>query len=93
LATLDFQRRAEVVIPTAAQVAAGLYYQVIDQPTAMTMLEDLGYSAFDAWFVLSVRLHGPLPGAPGGYVPPASGAATGAASTTTTTTTTTAAAP
>lgn len=70
LATLTHQRDAETVIPTASQIASALYYHVIDQPTAMAMLEALGYNAFNAWLVLSVRTHGPLPNAPDGYVPP-----------------------
>lgn len=64
LTTLTTQREAVLTLPTAAQVASGLNYQVIDQPTAQRMLEQLGYSPFGAWFVLSVRLHGPLPDMP-----------------------------
>lgn len=75
LATLTFQLEAEVPIPSAAQVASGLYYQIIDQDQAMAMMMDLGYSAGDAWFLLSVRIHGPLPNPPAGWNPPASGQA------------------
>jgi len=70
LGTLTHQRDAETVIPTAAQVASALYYGIIDQVTAMGMLESLAYSALDAWLVLSVRMHGPLPNPPDGYTPP-----------------------
>lgn len=64
LKTLTDQMHAEVLIPTPAQVASALFYRIVDQPTAMAMLEQLGYSAYDAWLVLSVRMHGPLPDKP-----------------------------
>lgn len=70
LATLSAQRANEVVIPTASQVASALYYGIIDQAAAMTRLEALGYLPDDAWLVLSVRMHEPLPDAPPGVVLP-----------------------
>jgi hypothetical protein len=64
LATFDNQRAAEALIPSAAQVAGALFYQIIDQPTAQSLLESLGYSPWSAWLVLSDRMHAPLPNEP-----------------------------
>lgn len=70
VATLTNQRAVRVEIPTAAQIASALYYQVITQAEAQVFLENQGYSPFNAWLVLSVRMHGPLPDPPGSFVPP-----------------------
>lgn len=64
LATFDNQRAAEALIPSAAQVAGALFYQIIDQPTAQGLLESLGYSPWSAWLVLSDRMHVALPNEP-----------------------------
>lgn len=64
MATLTTERNAVVQIPTAPQVASGFYYGVIGQQVAQTMLEQLGFGPWDAWFALSVRNHGPLPDEP-----------------------------
>jgi len=64
LATLTHQRDAEVATATAAEVASGFHYGVIDQPTAQSMLEGMGYDPWSAWFVLSTRQHAALPNEP-----------------------------
>lgn len=64
LDTWDVEQAASVRVPSEGQVASALYYGVIDQPTAMSMLEAMGYAAHDAWLVLSVRMHSALPGEP-----------------------------
>lgn len=64
LETLTIQRETNLQQPTAAQVEAGFFYQIIDQPTAVTMLQNLGYDAWSAWFVLSARMHGAIPDEP-----------------------------
>ena len=64
LEKLTAERDAAAAVPTPSQVATALYYKIIDQQTATQMLERLGYSAWDAWLVLSVRLHGSLPDMP-----------------------------
>ena len=70
VATLTNQRAVRVTLPTAAQIASAVFYKVLDQASAQTALENMGYSAFNAWLVLSVRMHGPLPNPPGNYTPP-----------------------
>lgn len=62
--SLSAERAAAVIVPTGSQVASAMYYKVIDQETAMQLLEDLGYEPWTAWFTLSTRMHGPLPNEP-----------------------------
>lgn len=64
LDTWDVEYAASLKVPSESQVASALYYQVIDQATAVSMLEAMGYTAYDAWLVLSVRNRGPLPNQP-----------------------------
>lgn len=64
LDTLAAERAALVISPTPSQVASGLYYGILDQQTAQSLLEQLGYQPWTAWYVLSVRMHGPLPDEP-----------------------------
>lgn len=70
LSTLTNQRNAEVLIPTVAQMASALFYGVVDYATAEAFLMEQGYSADDAWLVLSVRMHGPITPAPSGVTIP-----------------------
>lgn len=60
----DTERAADVRVLSEAQIAAAFFYDIIDQATATSMLEAQGYSAHDAWLVLSVRKHSPLPNEP-----------------------------
>lgn len=64
MTTLTHQREASVLVPTPAQVEGGFHYGVIDQATATSMLVGMGYDEWSAWFVLSAREHGKLPGEP-----------------------------
>lgn len=59
LALWDTERQNTVRILTEAQVVGALYYKVIDQKTAQAKLEALGYSPYDAWVLIGVRMHGP----------------------------------
>lgn len=49
---------------TAAEVASALHYGILDEPTAMQLLQSLGYHPWEAWLQLSVRMHGPLANTP-----------------------------
>lgn len=89
LNTLTHQLQAETTIPTAAQIASALYYGIVTQDAAMAYLEQLGYDPVNAYVVLSVRMHGPLPNPPAGYVEPAAAVAATAAATAAATTPTT----
>lgn len=82
LVTLTNQRNAEVLIPTVAQMASALFYKIVDYPTAEAFLIQQGYSADDAWLVLSVREHAPIEPAPAGVVIPTAPATAPATTTT-----------
>ena len=58
------ERNARVATLTAAQIATAFQHAIIDQPAATAALEDLGYSAFDAWLYLSQHMHAALPDQP-----------------------------
>lgn len=60
----DLERAANIKTLTEAQIVAAFHYGVIDQATAQTELVTLGYLPHDAWTLLSVREHGPLPDEP-----------------------------
>lgn len=65
---LTAQRNSQVLLPTVGQVTTAAFYDIIDTPTALLYLQQLGYAEWDAWLVLSARLHapaGPEPPAPG----------------------------
>lgn len=73
----DVEAGLQIKMLSASEIASALYYQVIDQPTAMSRLQAMGYDAADAWLLLSVRAHSPLPNPPAGVVVPTPPAAAG----------------
>lgn len=64
LDTWDVEEAASIKVLSESQIASALYYRVIDQPTAQAALVAQGYDAHDAWVLLSVRNHSPLPDEP-----------------------------
>lgn len=64
LATWTLERAANVPKLTESQVAAAFYYGAMTQPEAIDKLEQMGYSPFDSWVILSNRAHGPLQNKP-----------------------------
>ncbi len=69
----DIERSSNVKVLTPAEIAAALFYKVIDQATAQQELEAQGFTPFDAWILLSVRMHHPLPNQPAPGPVPLSG--------------------
>ena len=61
---LEVERQATSPLPTASQISGAHYYGVVPTEVAMSMLQDLGYSPWRAWFILSTRMHSPLPHEP-----------------------------
>lgn len=70
----ELQAAANVKTLTEAQIVDAFYYQIIDQPAAMNALEAIGYTPYDAWTVLSIKIKAPLPGMPPKIVAPPPGA-------------------
>lgn len=62
--TWTLEQRASVRILTEAQVVDAVNYQVMTPEQGQAKLEALGYSAYDAWVLVSTRLHGPQGTAP-----------------------------
>lgn len=62
--TWDLERAANIPHLTESAITSALYYGIMDQPTAMKRLEQLGYQPYDAWVLLSNRVHGVLPDQP-----------------------------
>lgn len=69
LATWDVTRRASVKVLTEAQVVAAFHHLIITEAEAMAELTWQGYSAFDAWVLLSISNKAPLPNRPPTTVP------------------------
>jgi hypothetical protein len=60
----QLERGANVRILTQAEITAAFGAGIMDQPTAQTYLESLGYSPFDAWTLLSIKHKAALPDQP-----------------------------
>lgn len=73
LADWTAQARANVHTLTPSQVVEAWYYKILDQAEAITELEAIGYTRYDAWVLLSNKAKGPLPGKPGREVAPPPG--------------------
>ncbi len=64
IAVWDQERALEVRTLTPAEVVAAFHWHILEQAAAQAELETLGFTAFDAWTLLSIREHGPLPNQP-----------------------------
>lgn len=60
----DLERAVQVKTLTAAEVVAAFHWKIFDQVTAQAELVTQGFTPFDAWALLSIREHTPLPGRP-----------------------------
>lgn len=60
----ELQAAANVKILTETQIIDAWYYQVMTVDEAINALGAVGYTAFDAWVLLSNKAKGPLPGKP-----------------------------
>lgn len=62
--TWELQAQANVKTLTESQLVDAFYYGIIEQDIAMTELQAIGYTAYDAWVLLSNKVKGPLPNQP-----------------------------
>jgi hypothetical protein len=60
----ELQAAANVKILSESQIVDAWYLQVLTQAEAVNALAAIGYTAFDAWVLLSNKAKGPLPGKP-----------------------------
>lgn len=62
----DWVLQAAVTVKTLteAQIVDAWYYGVVGDAEAIELLGAVGYTAHDAWIVLSIKAKGPLPGEP-----------------------------
>lgn len=63
-ASWDIEYAANVKTLTEAQIADAFAYNIMSQEVASAELQTLGYTAFDAWALLSIKNKAPLPGRP-----------------------------
>lgn len=64
MAAWQVERGSNVKLLTEAQIADAWAYGIMDPVTAIGELEALGYTAYDAWVVLSNKNKGPIGPAP-----------------------------
>lgn len=63
-AAWQIARTSNVKLLTESQVVDAWAYKIMTTDQAMSALQALGYTALDAWTVLSIKNKGPLPGQP-----------------------------
>lgn len=64
IATWDLEASVNVKQLTEAQIVAAWDKEIIDLDTAMAELQTIGYTALDAWVLLSTKNNQPLPNKP-----------------------------
>jgi hypothetical protein len=64
VAIWDWERRANVKALTASEISAAYKLTLMDLQTATAELVGLGYTAYDAWLVLSIHMKAPQGTAP-----------------------------
>lgn len=70
----ELQAAASVKTLTETQIVDAWYYEIIDTAEAISDLGAIGYSPYDAWVVLSVKVKQPIPGQPPRIAAPPPGA-------------------
>lgn len=58
LSLWDLERGVPVAHLTGPEIASGVFYEVLSVDEGLAGLRAIGYSAFEAWLALAVRLHG-----------------------------------
>jgi hypothetical protein len=64
IADLELSAAANVKTLTQAEITDAFYYNIMTQDDAMAELEALGYTPYDSWTLLSVKVKAPLPNPP-----------------------------
>ena len=67
----QLENSINVKLLTEAQIVDAYSYGIMTQDDAMTELQNIGYTPYDAWVLLSIKGKAPLPGQPApGPAPP-----------------------
>lgn len=64
LSTWQTEHAANVRILTPGEITSAVFYGVKSEGWGIAQLQQLGYTAHDAWVLLSIRAKGPLPDEP-----------------------------
>lgn len=64
LSTWDIERFTNVKVLSQGEIASAFFYKILGQDEAMAELVAIGFTPLDAWIILSVRTHNPLPNKP-----------------------------
>jgi len=64
IATWQLENSVNVKTLTATQIVDAWEYQVMSESDATTELQNIGYTPYDAWVLLSLKAKGPLPDKP-----------------------------
>lgn len=64
MATWQLENSISVKTLTESQIASAWQYQIMDEATAMTELQNIGYTPYDAWVILSLKAKAAQPGQP-----------------------------
>jgi hypothetical protein len=71
IATWQLENSVNVRLLTAAEIADAFELGIMTPAEALTELQNIGYTPYDAWVRLSIKAKKPLPGRPGqGPAPP-----------------------
>ena len=71
IATWQLENSINVKLLTEAQIADAFELRIMTPDEALTELQNIGYTPYDAWVVLSLKAKAPLPNMPGpGPAPP-----------------------
>jgi hypothetical protein len=71
VATWNLENSVSVKVLTEAQIVDAWELQIMDEATALSELNNIGYTPYDAWVLLSIKAKAPLPNPPpGGPAPP-----------------------
>lgn len=65
IATWQLENSVNVKTLTESQIVDAWTYGVMSEDNAMTELQNIGYTPYDSWVLLSVKSKGPLPNQPG----------------------------
>ena len=66
IANWNIENSVNVRILTEAQIVDAWELKIMDEGTALTELNNIGYTPYDAWVLLSIKAKAPLPGRPPG---------------------------